>query len=71
VFETINSLPAKFPIDDDTGTIEMKLRRLIRNHEYEQYQPSDSDEKQAEREIEAEEHPQNEGRGDDFEITVF
>ncbi|MCC5942421.1 MAG: type IV secretory system conjugative DNA transfer family protein [Balneolaceae bacterium] len=69
VFETINNLPAKFPIDDDTGTIEVKLRRLIRNHEYEQYKATDSDEKEAEREIE--EHTQKEDIGDDFEITMF
>ncbi len=70
VFETINSLPTKSPIDDDTGTIEKKLRRLIRDHENEHYQASDSDEKETERGNE-EEHTQKVDSGDDFEITMF
>ena len=77
VFETITELPNRFAIDDDTGTIEMKLRRLIRSHESQQPSSGNGDEREAEREIEnqrerqAEERSAKDEPGEDYSITMF
>jgi hypothetical protein len=77
VFETITELPNRFAIDDDPGTIEMKLRRLIRSHESRQPSSGNGDEREAEREIEnqrerqAEENPSKDEPGEDYSIKMF
>jgi type IV secretion system protein VirD4 len=78
IFNTINHLPIRFPIDDDTGTIETKLRCLILSYQEVRPHPTNSDgEKQVEREIDdppdkqTEKNPSKDDPGEDYSITMF